>query len=31
LIGKPFDEAMLLRIGEVIEQAAGTFMPPRWW
>jgi aspartyl-tRNA(Asn)/glutamyl-tRNA(Gln) amidotransferase subunit A len=31
LIGRPFDEAMLFRAGEVIEQAAGRFTPARWW
>jgi aspartyl-tRNA(Asn)/glutamyl-tRNA(Gln) amidotransferase subunit A len=31
LIGRPFDEAMLFRAGQVIEDAAGRFAPPRWW
>jgi aspartyl-tRNA(Asn)/glutamyl-tRNA(Gln) amidotransferase subunit A len=31
LIGRPFDEPMLFRVGNVIEQAAGTFRPKRWW
>jgi aspartyl-tRNA(Asn)/glutamyl-tRNA(Gln) amidotransferase subunit A len=31
LIGRPFDEATLFRAGQVIEDAAGTFEPPRWW
>ena len=32
LIGKPFDEATLLRAGQTIEDAAGRFTPPaRWW
>ena len=31
LIGKPFDEATLFRAGQVIEDAAGRFSPPRWW
>jgi aspartyl-tRNA(Asn)/glutamyl-tRNA(Gln) amidotransferase subunit A len=32
LIGKPFDEAMLFRAGEVIERAAGRFtIPEKWW
>jgi aspartyl-tRNA(Asn)/glutamyl-tRNA(Gln) amidotransferase subunit A len=31
LIGRPFDEATLLRAGQVIEDAAGHFSPQRWW
>ena len=32
LIGKPFDEATLLRTALAIEDAAGHFTPPdRWW
>jgi aspartyl-tRNA(Asn)/glutamyl-tRNA(Gln) amidotransferase subunit A len=32
LIGKPFDEATLFRVGQVIEDAAGRFAAPeRWW
>jgi aspartyl-tRNA(Asn)/glutamyl-tRNA(Gln) amidotransferase subunit A len=31
LIGKPFDEEMLFRTGQVIENAAGRFKPERWW
>ena len=31
LIGRPFDEETLFSVGEVIEQAAGHFTPPRWW
>jgi aspartyl-tRNA(Asn)/glutamyl-tRNA(Gln) amidotransferase subunit A len=31
LIGRPFDEAMLFRTAEIIEQAAGIFSPARWW
>ncbi len=31
LIGRPFDEATLFRAGQVIEDAAGLFTPPRWW
>jgi aspartyl-tRNA(Asn)/glutamyl-tRNA(Gln) amidotransferase subunit A len=31
LIGRPFDEETLFSLAEVIEQAAGTFSPERWW
>ncbi len=31
LIGRPFDEEMLFRVGQVIEEAAGHFAPARWW
>jgi aspartyl-tRNA(Asn)/glutamyl-tRNA(Gln) amidotransferase subunit A len=31
LIGRPFEEETLLALGEVIEQAAGTFKPEMWW
>jgi len=31
LIGRPFDEATLFSLGAVLEQAAGTFAPERWW
>jgi aspartyl-tRNA(Asn)/glutamyl-tRNA(Gln) amidotransferase subunit A len=32
LIGKPFDEATLFRVAQVIEDAAGRFRAPeRWW
>ncbi|WP_421723921.1 Asp-tRNA(Asn)/Glu-tRNA(Gln) amidotransferase subunit GatA [Bauldia sp.] len=31
VIGRPFDEAMLFRVGQVIEEAAGRFTPERWW
>jgi aspartyl-tRNA(Asn)/glutamyl-tRNA(Gln) amidotransferase subunit A len=32
LIGKPFDEETLFRVGRVIEQAAGPLAKPRdWW
>jgi aspartyl-tRNA(Asn)/glutamyl-tRNA(Gln) amidotransferase subunit A len=31
LIGRPFDEATLFALGEVIEDAAGRFSPERWW
>jgi aspartyl-tRNA(Asn)/glutamyl-tRNA(Gln) amidotransferase subunit A len=31
LIGRPFDEATILRAGQVIEDAAGRFAPERWW
>jgi aspartyl-tRNA(Asn)/glutamyl-tRNA(Gln) amidotransferase subunit A len=31
LIGRPFDEEMLFRVGQVIEDVAGHFYPRRWW
>jgi aspartyl-tRNA(Asn)/glutamyl-tRNA(Gln) amidotransferase subunit A len=31
LIGRPFDEETLFSLGCVIEQAAGSFAPERWW
>ncbi len=32
LIGKPFDEATLFRVGQAIEDAAGRFtVEDRWW
>jgi len=32
LIGRPFDEATLFQVGQVIEDAAGRFpAPDRWW
>ena len=31
LIGKPFDESMLFRTAQVIEDAAGRFAPDKWW
>jgi aspartyl-tRNA(Asn)/glutamyl-tRNA(Gln) amidotransferase subunit A len=31
LIGRPFDEETLFSLGEILEQAAGRFTPPRWW
>jgi aspartyl-tRNA(Asn)/glutamyl-tRNA(Gln) amidotransferase subunit A len=31
LIGRPFDEETLCSLGGVIEQAAGSFSPQRWW
>jgi aspartyl-tRNA(Asn)/glutamyl-tRNA(Gln) amidotransferase subunit A len=31
LIGRPFDEETLFSLAEVIEQAAGSFSPERWW
>jgi len=31
LIGKAFDEQTLFSLGGVIEQAAGSFTPRRWW
>jgi aspartyl-tRNA(Asn)/glutamyl-tRNA(Gln) amidotransferase subunit A len=31
VIGRPFDEETLFSLGVVIEEAAGTFAPERWW
>lgn len=31
LIGKPFEEETLFQTGSVIEEAAGSFSPHRWW
>ena len=31
LIGRPFDEATLFSLGEVVEQAAGRFVAAKWW
>jgi aspartyl-tRNA(Asn)/glutamyl-tRNA(Gln) amidotransferase subunit A len=31
LIGRPFDEETLFSLGQVIEDAAGTFAPQAWW
>jgi aspartyl-tRNA(Asn)/glutamyl-tRNA(Gln) amidotransferase subunit A len=31
LIGRPFDEESLFALGAVIEDAAGSFAPERWW
>jgi aspartyl-tRNA(Asn)/glutamyl-tRNA(Gln) amidotransferase subunit A len=31
LIGRPFDEATLFALGQVIEDAAGRFSPKHWW
>jgi aspartyl-tRNA(Asn)/glutamyl-tRNA(Gln) amidotransferase subunit A len=31
LIGRPFDEETLFSLGEVIEQAAGSFTSKKWW
>jgi aspartyl-tRNA(Asn)/glutamyl-tRNA(Gln) amidotransferase subunit A len=31
LIGRPFDEETLFSLGQVIEDAAGRFMPQKWW
>ena len=31
LIGKPFEEETLFTVADVIEKAAGTFSPSKWW
>jgi aspartyl-tRNA(Asn)/glutamyl-tRNA(Gln) amidotransferase subunit A len=31
LIGRPFDEEALFSLAQVIEDAAGRFMPETWW
>ncbi|GAB2183624.1 Asp-tRNA(Asn)/Glu-tRNA(Gln) amidotransferase subunit GatA [Roseibium sp. LAB1] len=31
LIGKPFEESTLFQVGQVIEDAAGSFAPEAWW
>jgi aspartyl/glutamyl-tRNA(Asn/Gln) amidotransferase, A subunit len=31
LIGKPFEEETLFKTAHVIEQAAGKFVPTKWW
>jgi aspartyl-tRNA(Asn)/glutamyl-tRNA(Gln) amidotransferase subunit A len=31
LIGRPFDEETLFAAGQIIENAAGSFHPKRWW
>jgi aspartyl-tRNA(Asn)/glutamyl-tRNA(Gln) amidotransferase subunit A len=31
LIGRPFDEETLFALGRAIEDAAGHFVPDRWW
>jgi aspartyl-tRNA(Asn)/glutamyl-tRNA(Gln) amidotransferase subunit A len=31
LIGRPFDEEALFALGQVIEDAAGSFTPEAWW
>ncbi len=31
LIGRPFEEETLFALGAVIEQAAGHFVPQKWW
>ncbi|MEP3630326.1 MAG: Asp-tRNA(Asn)/Glu-tRNA(Gln) amidotransferase subunit GatA [Hyphomicrobiales bacterium] len=31
LIGRPFEEETLFQLGQVIEDAAGTYQPEKWW
>ncbi|SHG89343.1 aspartyl/glutamyl-tRNA(Asn/Gln) amidotransferase subunit A [Kaistia soli DSM 19436] len=31
LIGRPFEEETLFRLAHVVEDAAGSFTPARWW
>jgi aspartyl-tRNA(Asn)/glutamyl-tRNA(Gln) amidotransferase subunit A len=31
LIGRPFAEETLFTLGAVIERAAGSFAPEKWW
>ncbi|MBZ9937912.1 Asp-tRNA(Asn)/Glu-tRNA(Gln) amidotransferase subunit GatA [Mesorhizobium sp. BR1-1-16] len=31
LIGRPFEEETLFRLAHVVEDAAGSFTPVRWW
>jgi aspartyl-tRNA(Asn)/glutamyl-tRNA(Gln) amidotransferase subunit A len=31
LIGRPFAEEMLFALGSIIERAAGSFTPEKWW
>ena len=31
LIGRPFEEETLFRLANVVEDAAGSFTPARWW
>src|ERR1700733_5821395 len=31
LIGRPFEEETLFALGNVVEQAAGSFKPDMWW
>jgi aspartyl-tRNA(Asn)/glutamyl-tRNA(Gln) amidotransferase subunit A len=31
LIGRPFEEETLFALGAVIEKAAGSFIPEKWW
>ena len=31
LIGRPFEEEALFALAASIEQAAGSFVPEKWW
>ena len=31
VMNRPFDEALLFRAGQIIEDAAGRFVPQKWW
>jgi aspartyl-tRNA(Asn)/glutamyl-tRNA(Gln) amidotransferase subunit A len=31
LIGRPFAEETLFALGTIIERAAGSFAPEKWW